>query len=88
MVRKRDKGIWGRQAVHYMREAMSILRTGTAYSEKSKMIKHWANSHPDLPKCHMFEFSIQEGFKDALTRQVAEATAEFRSVDSRGNIYY
>ena len=42
-------------------------------SEDSHQVKHWILDHPDLSSPPKFRYKIVSGFKDALTRQVAES---------------
>ena len=42
-------------------------------AEESHMVKHWAQQHPDAEIIPKFTFKVVASFKDALTRQIAEA---------------
>ena len=51
-------------------------------SEDSHMVKHWRISHPELPIYPAFKFKVIGSYRDALSRQVAEAVR----IELRGEV--
>ena len=45
-------------------------------------MKHWLEAHPELNNPPAFKFTVQRNFKDALSRQLGEAIAIYKSKDS------
>ena len=45
-------------------------------------MKHWLEAHPELNNPPAFKFTVQKNFKDALSRQLGEAIAIYKSKDS------
>ena len=58
------------------------MTDATSFSDKSHIIKHWMETHPDLNNIPPFKFRVVSGFKDCLTRQVSEAISIWQSPDS------
>ena len=50
---------------------------------KSHIVKHWMNTHADLPSPPRMMFSITARYRDCLTRQIGEA---LRINNSKDNI--
>ena len=53
--------------------AFEHVRDGRTFSHKSHIVKHWINTHPDLPSPPEMEFTILARYRDCLSRQIGEA---------------
>ena len=53
--------------------ALEHERDARTFSAKSHIVKHWMNTHPDLPDPPEMEFTISARFRDCLSRQIGEA---------------
>ena len=79
---KSRRGIYIGESSRTLHERSSEHHKDAAdFNIKSHMIKHWMLEHPQDDKCPSFTFSIRSIFKDALSRQTAEAIAIMASHD-------
>jgi hypothetical protein len=73
---------FGESSRSLFERAKEYMTDATSFSDKSQIIKHWMETHPDLNNIHPFKFRVVSGFKDCLTRQVSEAISIWHSPDS------
>ena len=62
--------------------AIEHVRDAESFSVKSHIIKHWMNTHADLPSPPRMMFSITARYRDCLTRQIGEALRINNTVDN------
>jgi hypothetical protein len=62
--------------------AKEHVNDAASIQPKSHIVKHWLDAHPELNNPPPFKFTVQKGFKDALSRQLGEAIAIHKSKDS------
>ena len=68
------EGIYIREISRSLHErAVEHVRDAENFSPKSHIVKHWMNSHADLPSPPQMEFSITARYRDCLSRQIGEA---------------
>ena len=58
------------------------MKDARKFTEKSHIIKHWMNTHPELENQPAFKFRILKVHKDCLSRQLGEAVTIWLSKDS------
>ena len=62
--------------------AKEHVNDASSIQPKSHIVKHWLEAHPELNNPPAFKFTVQKNFKDALSRQLGEAIAIYKSKDS------
>ena len=62
--------------------ALEHVKEGESFSHKSHIVKHWINTHPELPSPPEMVFSITGRYRDCLSRQVGEALRIHYSQDN------
>jgi hypothetical protein len=62
--------------------ALEHVKEGESFSYKSHIVKHWINTHPELPSPPEMIFSITGRYRNCLSRQVGEALRIHYSQDN------
>ena len=62
--------------------ALEHVKEGESFSHKSHIVKHWINTHPEIPSPPEMIFSITGRYRDCLSRQVGEALRIHYSQDN------
>ena len=76
----KEETLKGKTGIYVGESARSIYERASEHkrdaednSEDSHMVKHWHITHPELPTYPTFNIKVIGSYRDALSRQVAEA---------------